>query len=298
VVTSASGDAVRRISRAGRHLVESGHVNEVRQLTYQPPGGGNAAVEVMSFDRLRQLDDGQTQRADFHVLALVDSGAGSVTVDFVQHPTTRRSVVWIAPGAVHRWDAITDVVGHLVLFVPTAPVTPATRALLALPVLARWQIPDEDWALVDIARTHLVAEAAAAGPPPTELPQILLSALLARLRPPSDRPNVPSSTFELFRTSVEAHFRTHHDVGWYARSLGYAPRTLTRAALAATGQTAKAYLVDRIVLEARRLLAHDRCTAGRCARELGFSDASSFSLFFRTATGVRPGAWQQAWAAR
>lgn len=113
---------------------------------------------------------------------------------------------------------------------------------------------------------------------------------------PARRVELPGSTFELFRASVEAHFRTHHDVGWYARSLGYAPRTVSRATQAAVGQTAKAYLVDRIVLEARRLLAYERCTSGRCASELGFSDASSFSLFFRTATGLRPGAWQQAWA--
>jgi AraC family transcriptional activator of pobA len=281
-------------------MVETGQVSEVRQLTYQPPGRGATDVEAMSFDRLRQLDDGHTQRADFHVLALVDSGLGAVTVDFVQHRTTRRSALWIPPGAVHRWDAISDLVGHLVLFVPTAPVTPATRALVARPALVRWEIPDEAWELVDIARNHLVTEAAVATTetPPTELPQILLSALLARLVPPPARPAVLSSTFDLFRTSVEAHFRTHHDVGWYARSLGYAPRTLSRAATAATGQTAKAYLVDRIVLEARRLLAHDRHTSARCASELGFPDASSFSLFFRTATGVRPGAWQDAWTTR
>ena len=277
-------------------MVRSGHADQVRRLTYRPPGRGTAAVEVLTFDRLRQLDGGHAQRADFHVLALVDSGSGTVTVDFVQHPTTPGSAVWIPPGAVHRWDRIADVTGDVVLFVPTAPVTPATRALLARPAPVRWEVPDEDRALVDLARHHLVTEAAAAAVPPTELPQILLSALLVRLRPPHAGPSAPTSTFELFRASVEAHFRTHHDVGWYARSLGYAPRTLSRATQAAVGQTAKAYLVDRIVLEARRLLAYERYTSGRCASELGFSDASSFSLFFRTATGLRPGAWQQAWA--
>lgn len=280
--------------------MRSGHAAPVRRLTYRPPGREAAAVEVLTFDRLRRLDGGHAQRADFHVLALVDRGAGSVTVDFVQHPATPRSVVWIPPGAVHRWDRVSDVVGHLVLFVPTAPVTPATRALLTRPALVRWEVPDQEWDLVDLARRHLVAEAAApaATAPPSELPQILLSALLARLRPPQVGSGPARSTFELFHASVEAHFRRHHDVGWYARSLGYAPRTLSRAALAATGQTAKAYLVDRIVLEARRLLAYDGYPAGRCAGELGFSDASSFSLFFRNATGLRPGAWQKAWATR
>ncbi|WP_432161515.1 helix-turn-helix domain-containing protein, partial [Streptomyces sp. NRRL F-5630] len=76
-----------------------------------------------------------------------------------------------------------------------------------------------------------------------------------------------------------------------------APRTLSRAVQQATGRTAKAYIVERIVLEAKRLLAHDRLTAARCADVLGFPDASNFSVFFRKATGMRPGAWQATVAA-
>ncbi|MGW5466304.1 helix-turn-helix domain-containing protein, partial [Streptomyces sp. NPDC003996] len=47
-----------------------------------------------------------------------------------------------------------------------------------------------------------------------------------------------------------------------------------------------------IILEAKRLLAHDRLTAARCADTLGFPDASNFSVFFYKATGMRPGAWK------
>jgi AraC-like DNA-binding protein/quercetin dioxygenase-like cupin family protein len=298
-------------------MVENGHVNAIRQMTYQPAGaragagaGTSAAagaaaatVETMTFERLRRLNDGGTQRADFHVLAIVDGGRGSVTVDFQQHPLARRSAVWIAPGAVHRWDDIADLVGHLVLFVPTAPVTDATRELVASPdPVAHWPIPDADWPFVDAARKHLVLEAEASAAPPgdasastdvtTELPEILLSALVTRLRPPHAAAEHANPIFRQFRSSVEAHFREHHDAGYYAQALGYAPRTLSRVVQRSTGLTAKAYIVDRIVLEAKRLLAHDRLTATGCARNLGFPDASNFSVFFQTATGMRPGAWQ------
>ncbi|MER6335111.1 helix-turn-helix transcriptional regulator [Streptomyces sp. NPDC001034] len=266
----------------------------IRQMTYRPVGRRAAAVETMTFDRLRELNDGGTQRADFHVLAVVDSGHGSVTVDFRRHPIEERSAVWVPPGAVHRWDDIAHVAGHLVLFVPTAPVTHATRELVASPdPAAHWSIPDADWPFVDTARHHLLLEASAPpGDMPTELPEILLSALIARLRPPHAEARLTHPVFRLFRSSVEAHFREHHDAGYYARALGYAPRTLSRAVRQVTGRTAKGYIVDRIVLEAKRLLAHDRLTAARCADALGFPDASNFSVFFRTATGMRPGAWQ------
>lgn len=275
-------------------MVKTGHVTVIRQMTYQPAGRRAAAVETMTFDRLRELTDGGTQRADFHVLAVIDAGHGSVTVDFLHHPLTERSAVWIPPGAVHRWDDIGDVAGQLVLFVPTAPVTHATRQLVASPDLAaHWSIPDADWLFVDTARNHLLLEASAPLEDfSTELPEILLSALIARLRPPHAEARFTRPVFRLFRSSVETHFRNHHDASYYARALGYAPRTLSRAVQQATGRTAKAYIVDRIILEAKRLLAHDRLTAARCAATLGFPDASNFSVFFYKATGMRPGAWK------
>ncbi|WP_069173547.1 AraC family transcriptional regulator [Streptomyces griseus] len=269
----------------------------IRQMAYEPAERRAATVETMTFGRLRDLNDGGTQRADFHVLALIDAGHGSVTVDFLQHRLEERSAVWIPPGAVHRWDDIADVTGHLVLSVPTAPVTHATRELVASPdLVAQWSIPDADWPFVDAARNHLLLETSAPpGDLSGELPDILLSALIARLRPPHAQAQISHPAFrlfQLFRSSVEAHFREHHDAGYYARALGYAPRTLSRAVQQVSGRTAKGYIVDRIVLEAKRLLAHDRLTAARCADRLGFSDASNFSVFFRKATRMSPGAWQ------
>jgi AraC-like DNA-binding protein len=280
-------------------MVKNGLMPAIQQMSYHSPGGASPAVELMTFQRLRALNTGRTQRADFYVLAIVDAGAGTVTVDFVRHPLSARSVVWISPGAVHRWDDIADLVGHLVLFVPTAPISAAVRSRVAsADVAATWMPPAAVWPLVDAARNHLLLETAATAAvvagAQSEIPAILLSALIARIDPPRVSSAQADSTFDTFRASVEEHFRRHRDVGYYARVLGFVPRTLTRATQDATGRSAKGYIVDRVILEAKRLLAHDRFTSARCAAELGFPDASNFSIFFRNATGTRPGAWQSA----
>jgi len=262
-------------------------------MTYRPVAQ-NRGVEHMSFDRLRELNDGGTQRADFDVVAVVERGSGSVLVDFTSYPLVRRSVVWISAGAVHRWTEMAGVRGDIVLFVPTAPVTPATRELAAAPDLSNvWIVAKETWPLVTAAMVHLRAEAAGSmAESESEIPAILLSALLERVRPPRHTELAGNDLMLQFRNLVELEFREHHDAGYYANALGYAPRTLSRAVRQSTGQTAKAYVNERIVLEAKRLLSHDRFTAARCADELGFRDASRFSAFFRNATGRPPGAWQ------
>lgn len=266
----------------------------VRQLTYQPPRGTPAPVETMSFAMLRRLDDGSTQRGDFHVVAVVRRGRGRVSIDFSDHPLAAGDVVWIRPGVVHRWDDLGDLVGDLALFVPTAPITSGIRDLTAGPgTSACWTATDQARPLITAAFRHLRLEAGAAqGARTGELLGLLLSALLLRLDPPTGVDRAENDVFHRFRMAVEEDFRAHHDVAHYGRRLGYSPRTLSRSVRAATGRSAKAYLCERLVLEAKRLLAHDRLSPARCGQRLGFPDASNFSAFFLREAGVRPGAWR------
>jgi AraC-like DNA-binding protein len=284
-------------------MVKNGQVTRIRQLTYQPPQHtyqppreAPTPVEMMSFATLRRLNDGSTQRDDFHVLAVVHRGQGRVSVDFRAHSLTARNVVWIRPGVVHRWDDIGDLGGDLVLFVPTAPVGAASRDLAADPNMsACWTVSDTDWPLITAALGHLRVEAGTAQDTRAgELLGMLLSVLLLRLEPPISTERAENSVFHRFRATVEEDFRVHHDVTHHARRLGYSPRTLSRSVQAATGRSAKDYLCERLALEAKRLLAHDRLSPARCAQRLGFTDAANFSAFFLRQVGLRPGAWQSA----
>jgi AraC family transcriptional regulator, transcriptional activator of pobA len=271
-------------------------VSQVRQVAYQPPGGTFSPVETMSFDTLRRLNDGSTQRADFHVLTVVRRGLGEVSLDFSAHRLAARSATWIPPGVVHRWSDIRDLAGDIVLFLPTAPVTPASRDLASgLMTGACWTPADAVWPLITAALAHLRRESGA--PPGTrtaELSSLLLSALLLRLDPPAAPGRAVNDAFLRFRQAAEEDFRSHHDVAHYARRLGYSPRTLTRGVHAATGRSAKDYITERRLLEAKRLLAHDQLSQAQCGQRLGFSDAANFSAFFLRETGLRPGAWLQA----
>jgi hypothetical protein len=66
---------LRDIGTTGRAMVKTGLVATIRHMTYQSIDSGAASVEVMTFERPREVNDGSTQRADFHVLAVVDGGS-------------------------------------------------------------------------------------------------------------------------------------------------------------------------------------------------------------------------------
>ncbi|MFF5470901.1 helix-turn-helix domain-containing protein [Streptomyces achromogenes] len=288
--------------------MENGHP-AVRHLRYLPPVGAAYGVEVLSFAALRETDTERRrtrlQRPDFHVLALITGGSGAHEADFHHHELHEGGVVWIRPGMVHRWSDVERLEGPLILFQPGFLPDPAleTRDVAAAPTC--WRLPPEVLRLAVPAADHLGHEHRAAVRCPrlasSALLSHLLAALLLRVLPRTPAPPGPgasasrqSEVFRAYRAAVEEHFRHRHRVADYARELGYDVRTLTRATRAATGHGAKTFLDQRILLEAKRLLAHSGLPVGTCAHRLGFADAGNFTTFFRRQTGLAPTSWAAA----
>ncbi|RJS47816.1 AraC family transcriptional regulator [Nocardioides cavernaquae] len=125
----------------------------------------------------------------------------------------------------------------------------------------------------------------------------LLAALLLRLTAQArTRPDAPSGSepWLAFRELLESEHARHHDVAWYAERLGWSPRTLARATKTATGRTPKELIDERVVLEARRLLAHTDLSVARVGEAIGFDDASNFGAWFRLRAGQTPAAFRSA----
>ena len=150
------------------------------------------------------------------------------------------------------------------------------------PALPEWPGPSARRAGtrgVERALDHMVAEYADLPALPVELYlrtlRHLLSVLVLRLGAVRDEQSAGrtgNAAFVRFHDAVERDFAVTRRVDEYAAALGYSPRTLTRATMAATGVTAKKYIDDRVLLEAKRLLAHGADSAAGVARTLGFAD--------------------------
>ncbi|MER6034048.1 helix-turn-helix transcriptional regulator [Streptomyces sp. NPDC001835] len=283
--------------------------SEVRDLAYTPTVGAAAGVEVMELADLyersrRHGNDPYTPlRPAFHQLIGVRARPLRVWVDFVEHELRPGAWLWIRPGQVQRFGP--DLVaadGVVVLFQPGfLPPATVTAAHMDPPYEQRPTTP-EGPAVEGLQRAldHLAYEYRAMASLPlsvhADVLRALLSVLVVRLaqaRGPVPRPAPASQTFRRFHAAVERDHAVTRRVEDYAAALGYNPRTLTRATLAATGRTAKQYVDDRVLLEAKRLLWHSGLTAKEVADRLGFTDASDFTKFFRLRTDMTPGAFRE-----
>ncbi|QHC20951.1 helix-turn-helix domain-containing protein [Streptomyces sp. GS7] len=285
---------------------------EIREVVFSAPAGRPAGVEVMTLAELRgraaacQLST--PHRPGFHHLLAVDSGRLVHSVDFREHVLAPGDLLWSRPGQVQHFGDLTGAEGRLVLF-ESGFLDPATAAAARV----------EDWygpavrhpqgaaaRALDEAMGQLHREFAALGGLPLEVHLDVLRHLLAVLVLRAAHPGGAadgadgaegcgaSETYLRFRDAVERDFTRSRRVGDYARTLGYAPRTLSRATEAAAGVGAKEFIDRRVALEAKRLLAHGDQSAARIAVRLGFADATNFSKFFQRQAGTTPIAFRAA----
>ena len=96
-----------------------------------------------------------------------------------------------------------------------------------------------------------------------------------------------------FRRLVEQNYAGWHQVSAYAAALGCTEKSLTRAALEVTGQSAKGVIAARIALEAKRVLVHTDRPIYLIAEGLGFEEATNFAKFFKREAELTPIAFRQ-----
>ncbi|MEM6896781.1 MAG: AraC family transcriptional regulator [Pseudomonadota bacterium] len=91
---------------------------------------------------------------------------------------------------------------------------------------------------------------------------------------------------------LEVRYASGANVQSMAQELGVTATHLTRACQAAAGASAHQLLNDRLMYEARDLLAGTTIPVSRIAADLGFSSAAYFTRAFQKATGKTPSAFR------
>lgn len=96
-----------------------------------------------------------------------------------------------------------------------------------------------------------------------------------------------------FRDLVERDFRTMKQVALYARRIGVTEKRLNAATSNALGKTPKQMIDERIMLEAKRLLAHTHESVKAVGFHLGFNEPTNFIKYFRKHHGRTPEAFRE-----
>lgn len=241
-----------------------------------------------------------------HQFQWLHSGAAHLALAGREWQVAAPAAFVLPPGCVHAFAYAPHSTG-LQVTVPSAllersfAAAPALAARLALPqVLTPDMLGHQAEAGAALFR-QLAAEFATAEPGRTEALQahaLLLATWFLRQAPGAGgdeaRQALRDTLVQRYRALMELHLRREHALGFYAQALKVTPDHLSRSCRAVAGLSAQDLLHERLLLEARRLLATTGAAVGEVAQELGFADAAYFSRFFARRAGQSPLAYRAA----
>lgn len=98
-----------------------------------------------------------------------------------------------------------------------------------------------------------------------------------------------------FKELVDAHYRSHKQVSYYASELNMIQRRLAIATAKAFGKTPKQLIDDRLMLEAKRMLAHSMDSVKEVGFSIGFEEPTNFTKYFRKHSGITPAEFRKSW---
>lgn len=92
----------------------------------------------------------------------------------------------------------------------------------------------------------------------------------------------------LFKDLLENKYKTQKQVNYYAKEMGISEKRLNQATSKILGKSPKEIIDDRILLEAKRILAHTNESVKEICYFLGFEEPTNFIKYFKKHSKITP----------
>ncbi|WP_373396727.1 helix-turn-helix transcriptional regulator [Algoriphagus halophilus] len=277
--------------------------------TYQIPDFEKVSIDPQEYYYSRLEKHLQTHlfiqkphKHDFYILVLFSHGNGTHIIDFKSYLVTPKSMFFLAPGQVHSWTLSPDTKGHILFFSQSFYTSIFSLAKLnnftffnsnlSIPVLnlesaqfnqlasnfekVEEEIVHPNWSSMDFLKSYT---------------NILLTISYRYYL--DQNPQLKSQTpyldqFQKLEKIIEEAFSVQRDVNFYASQMNMSLKQLNLLTQKKTGKPISQLLMERVILESKRLLVHSDLSISEIAFKLLFEDPSYFSRLFKKKTCYTP----------
>jgi AraC family transcriptional activator of pobA len=239
----------------------------------------------------------------FYATILFTRGSGIHEIDFNSYEVKPGSVFMLSPGQIHYWELSEDIEGyiffHTVDFYETNYVK---ESLKEFPIFSSLQntrciyLETDQIQIFNMLFKSIYEEYTSDGWKKsllilTQITQIYIH--LNRLFLTEDvsefgKLNQYTFQFQLFEKFVEENFKTEKTPAYYADRMNITPKHLNRITQSIIQKTTTEVIIDRLVLEAKRMLMYSSLNFNEIARILGYEDYAYFSKIFKKKSGESP----------
>ncbi|MBO9614069.1 MAG: helix-turn-helix domain-containing protein [Dyadobacter sp.] len=247
-------------------------------------------------------------RHTYYEILFIEEGQGFHEIDFHSYNIQGAGLHFLTPGQVHLLTFSSSFQGYIVAFSEDFYTfyNPMNPSLSQLPFFqpARRQpiitLSDGDKHYFHNILENMVTDHLSA-----ETDQALIGRYLGLLlqkcafltqhnAQPAESPalSVPELAGR-FQELVEKNFRQMHEVQQYASQLSVTPDYLSKIIKKHLGISCQEYILDKLLLEAKRLLVFSNLSSKEIAYHIHMDDPSYFSRIFKKKTGLTPNEYRE-----
>lgn len=224
-------------------------------------------------------------------------GRGRYYIEDRQLDFIAPAVSFVPSGTVHGFTVDAEEADAVVASIADSalpPVGALSSLSLHRPVMVRSTTPDPAWSQIEATMMRLLGDYRS-GMSHTlgALIAVTLNDIATLVQRSAPAMTVDQDGLGIgFRALVDQHFRENWPIERYIDALATTPHLLSKAVRSAYGATPKAFIEQRRLVEAKRLLLFTVRSVEDIGYEVGFRDPAYFSRVFRAATGQPPGLWR------
>jgi AraC-like DNA-binding protein len=241
-------------------------------------------------------------RHDFFQIVLFTRGGGQHSIDFQQYTVQPHQVYYMSPGQIHTWDFDADTDGYIINFNESffTSICHNPHFVRDFPLFNSFNgtavntLDLACCAAVEETFAQMLEEYETAGEYAPDMLRGMLTTILVRLSrvaPDAFRKDASKHNLVLmrqFEKLIEQHFREKRLPKEYAEMMFVTPNHLNALVNSVVGKSAGELIRERILLEAKRLLANSDMMISQIAASLQFEDNAYFTRFFKKYLGTTP----------
>ena len=277
-----------------------------RYTFYKHKYGSELLVDVVELKYVKKfLAKSAVHTLNYYDITFITEGKGAFSVDNQTYEAIPRDVLFSKPGEIRNWDTHHITNGYALIFEEEF-LSFLFKDSLFVQHLSFFQIEssssllhlsDELYTRILETLHDIKMEIDSYQQGDVHVLRALLYEVLMLLDREYKKVNMEEETtskevgnihIDKFMKLVESHLKEQHSVQYYADKLCITPNYLNEIVTSTKGISAKQYIRNKVMDEAKRLLTYTDFPISDIAFELHFSTVSYFIRSFRQYTGTTP----------
>lgn len=239
---------------------------------------------IGTFEDTEDPDIEWPHRHSFYSLVWFTAGEGFYVVDFKEYTIQPNRIFLVNPRQVHNWEYSENSKGYVLM------IDAALALELGIDSVTPFLDVDDE-SLIQHIFSNLIEESTKNDELAQRNIRVGITYLYAILERSGGENHINNESHNsIINQLKELIFELSglRTVGEYADKLHVTEENLNTSIKASTGLTAKQYILDLKITEAKRLLIYSPDNVAEIALRLGFDDSSYFSRIFKKKTSLSP----------